>query len=178
MNEENRYQHRRRFLQSNGAYSHSMGAPKAVRIHVPVLGVDQINFAIKEFANVSFQIGQLEETDLAAKLMSVGIILREMHCRLSDYAKKNIYTGYSAVGVPDEARIVVPLLSSRHLNNAKSEIKKFSSYLQKIPKRDSLINKQHKLYNGCRALSLQLKELADDSKMMPFNPCYDFRGVR
>ena len=41
-----------------------------------------------------------------------------------------------------------------------------------------LREKQHTIYDSLRGLSWQLKELADDSKMMPLNPSYDFRGVR
>ena len=178
MSEENRYQHRRRFLQSNGTYSHMTYAPRAVRIHVPINGTAQCDYAIKQWINVSFLIGNIEECELIGKLRSFGIILREMHCRLSDHARQNISQEYGAIAVPDEARVVIPLLNTKHFNSGKSEIKKLASYYKKIPNKLKLSEKQHTIYDSLRGLSWQLKSLANDSIMMPFNPSYDFRGVR
>ena len=178
MSEENRYQHRRRFLQSNGSYSHMTHAPRAVRVHVPIQNTKQCDYAIKQWINTSFLIGHIEEIDLIGKLRSFGIILREMHCRLSDSARQNFLQEYGAIAVPDEARVVIPLLNANHFNSGKSEMKKLASYYKKIPLKMGLREKQHTIYDSLRGLSWQLKELADDSKMMPFNPSYDFRGVR
>ena len=178
MSEENRYQHRRRFLQSNGAYSHMTYAPRAVRVHVPLGGTDQCDYAIKQWIKASFQIANIEESELVGKLRSFGIILREMHCHLSDFARKNSSQECGSIAVKDEVRVVIPLLNMKHFNNGRSEIKKIAKYYKQIPGKIKLSEKQHILYDSLRGLSWQLKELADDSKMMPFNPSYDFRGVR
>jgi len=179
MDEENRYYQRRRFLESNGAYNNMHYAPRGVRIHVPLIGSAQIDYAIKQWSQVSFMISSIEDTGLDGKLRSFGIILREMHCRLADNARRNnISHEHGAIGVPDSARVVIPLLSTKHFNNAKSEIKLLSAYYKKIPKKTTLKQKQYDVYGSLRCLSWQLKTLADDSNQMPYNPSYDFRGIK
>ena len=103
-----------------------------------------IDYAIKQWSQVSFMISSIEDTGLDGKIRSFGIILREMHCRLADNARRNnISHEHGAIGVPDSARVVIPLLSTKHFNNAKSEIKLLSAYYKKIPKKTTLKQKQY-----------------------------------